>query len=142
MDKKVEIGNGVRFKYTMWDLDGKQIWDSEVPMYSVIGANDLLPIVESNLLGTHIGESKRIIVNPEDGFGPRDENLVIDIDKSAIKDEISIGNHVTTRIKDRIITAEVISISDDKVKLDMNNPLAGKGFIFEFVVVDIKTIEN
>lgn len=142
MDKKIEIGNGVRFKYSLWDLEGKQIWDSELPMYSVIGTNELLPIVESNLVGMHIGESKRIIVNPEDGFGPRDENLIIDIDRSSILGEINVADYVTTRIKNRIVTAEVVSLTDEKVKLDLNNPLAGKGFIFEVVITEIKLIEN
>ena len=142
MTKNVQKGDGVRFSYTMWDLEGKQIWESEFPMYSEIGSNALLPIVENSLIGMHIGENKRIVVNPEDGFGARDENLIIDIDKSSINGEINVGNYVTTRIKNRIVTAEVLSMTDDKVKLDLNNPLAGKGFIFEVVIVDIKLIES
>jgi FKBP-type peptidyl-prolyl cis-trans isomerase SlpA len=113
------------------------------PMKVQLGASELPPTVEMALVGMKKGESKKIRVAPDEGYGPRLKDLLHEVSLA------SFGNRIVpkpgmvlsqTMEKDGIehkVPVTVIEIKNDKVVLDYNHPLAGHHLTYELTVVGI-----
>lgn len=67
-------GKQVSLEYTLTLEDKSQI-DSNVgkePLVFTQGAHEIIPGLEKKLFGMKVGESKKIEVSPEEGYGPVD----------------------------------------------------------------------
>ncbi len=86
------------------------------------------------------GERKRITVEPEDGFGLYDEDLVLEVPKSGLPSDLQLQIGIDFEMEDdegNILPAVVIEILDDSILIDANAPLAGKRVIYEIELIDI-----
>ena len=139
---RAKTGDTVRVHYTGKYQDGS-VFDSSFerkPIEFTIGSGTLIPGFEEGVIGMGAGETKTIIVPPEEGYGPRSENLLVDVKKTdfAVDAEPSIGEQYLIRQQegnDLVVT--IAHITDDMVTLDANHPLAGKTLAFDIQVVDI-----
>ncbi|HUM19384.1 MAG TPA: FKBP-type peptidyl-prolyl cis-trans isomerase, partial [Deltaproteobacteria bacterium] len=74
-------GDKVRVNYTGKSEDG-QVFESSVglmPFMFTIGADEVIKGFEDAVIGMVPGERKTFVVEPEDGYGMYDEELVIEI---------------------------------------------------------------
>lgn len=138
----VRAGKQVSFEYTL-RLDDKLVLDSNVnaePLSYIHGLQQLMPGLENGLQGLKVGEVKKIVVQPEDGYGLIDEHAYMEAYKASIPPESlkigaiiegqdTTGNPIYPRIKE---------ITKDEVILDYNHPLAGKILYFDVKVLEIK----
>jgi FKBP-type peptidyl-prolyl cis-trans isomerase 2 len=106
------------------------------PILVCIGWNWLLAALEEELVGMKVGESKTIEVPPEKGAGPKDPKKIKLIAKTKLAkqgvrpikgEEIKFGN-------ERGVITQVLG---RRVRVDFNNPLAGKTLIFDVTVQEI-----
>jgi FKBP-type peptidyl-prolyl cis-trans isomerase 2 len=87
-----------------------------------------------------VGEKKTITVPPEQAYGPKREELVVQVEKSDLPEHVSptIGKRFRIRQSDgddfHVIVAD---ISEDTVTLDANHPLAGVTLFFDLELVEI-----
>src|SRR5208283_4056806 len=84
--KVAKSGDKVRVNYTGRSEDG-QVFESSVglmPFIFTIGAEEVIKGFEDAVIGMHPGDRKKVIVEPEDGFGLYDEDLVIEVPKSSL----------------------------------------------------------
>src|SRR5262249_41564129 len=68
----IEKGSTVQIEYTLKD-DAGTLLDSnkgQAPLTYTQGDEQLIPAVERELAGMHAGEEKKIVVKPEDAYGP------------------------------------------------------------------------
>ena len=68
----IKNGQKVSLEYTVFLEDGTEI-DSNVgedPLVFVIGSHQVFPALEQALLGLKIGETKQILLKPEDAYCP------------------------------------------------------------------------
>jgi FKBP-type peptidyl-prolyl cis-trans isomerase 2 len=104
------------------------------PVPIIVGAGFLVPGLEKALLEMSVGEKKKIDIKPEDGFGQRDAKLVRTLPKKVFRNqklEPAQGMIVDfSGTKGRIQ-----SIDAGRVRVDFNNPLAGKTLHYD---VEIK----
>ena len=138
----VRAGKLVSFEYTL-RLDDQIVLDSNVdgePLSYVHGLQQLMPGLEKGMQGLKVGESKKIVVQPEDGYGPIDEHAYMEAKKSDIpKASLKVGAIVEGRDSTgRPIYPRIKEIREDEVILDYNHPLAGKVLYFDVKVLDIK----
>ena len=73
----------VLIDYTLTDIEGKVIdkSDPSAPLAYLQGNGNLLPKLEEALEGKVQGDSLKVVLAPEDGYGTREESKVIDVPK-------------------------------------------------------------
>jgi FKBP-type peptidyl-prolyl cis-trans isomerase 2 len=139
---QVKNGDTVKMHYTGKLKSGK-VFDTSKdrqPFEFIVGSVTLVPGLEKGIIGMEIGESKTIEIPPEEAFGNRYEELVVELSKSEFPDYITpkIGQRLQLRRPDgQIITVTVIDLNEDTVTLDGNHPLAGYTLLFDIELVEI-----
>lgn len=115
----------------------------ENPMTVQIGASDLPPTVESGLIGLAEGQTVKIRVSPDEGYGPRQKNLLQTIDNPQFIEKIKprpgmlLSLKVEKEGKEHQVPATVIEVKDGEVVVDYNHPLAGHHLTYQITVLSI-----
>jgi len=113
------------------------------PMSVVIGENQLPPIVEIAITGMSAGESKKIRVPPEEGYGPRMKNLLHEVPNGVFGDGIipKPGMLLSQKVEkngiEERVPATVVEVKEHSVIIDYNHPLAGHHLTYDLTIVDI-----
>ena len=110
------------------------------PLEFQIGSQQIIPGFENNVKGMEVGETKTFTVSPEEAYGDRNEQMLVDVEREQLPPEIEPeeGMMLQVRGQDGSVSNVVVSeVSDDKVTLDANHPLAGKDLTFEVKLEDI-----
>ena len=139
---RVKDGDTVKVHYSAKLEDGTVCYTSKFrqPVELRIGSEDLLPRIENSIIDMKIGETKTIKIPPEEAYGPRREDLVVDLSKSDLPEDIDpiVGQQLKLRLHDdNQIDVTITEIEEDIVTLDANHPLAGIPLIFEVELVEI-----
>jgi FKBP-type peptidyl-prolyl cis-trans isomerase 2 len=141
----VQIGDVVKVEYIITDEEGIKLYDSSEisnkgPIKIQIGYGQVFKAFEDAIIGMELGESKEIILSPEQGFGEIDTLLFEKIPKSQFpnEEEMVIGKQIEyVGLNGMSSPARIRLIEDDHVIIDMNPPLAGK-----IIKLYIKLIET
>lgn len=144
---KIENQKFVAISYTL-TVDG-QVADQatkEAPLQFVHGIGMLLPKFEEYLVGLEAGDHYKFTLSPEEGYGVKNPNMVIDVPKPAFEINgqieeglLTIGNRIPmmTQMGQPVIGV-VVEVSDEAVKMDFNHPMADKTLNFEGEVVEVR----
>lgn len=136
----IETGKKVKFNYTL-SVDGEVVDSSEQagPFEYTHGNNEIPPGLEVELMGLKAGEKKNIVVPPEVGFGPVDENAIVEVPRSRLPEgEVQVGAVLETQTASGdVLQAELVELKDDKAVLNFNHPLAGKTLTFDVEITEI-----
>ncbi|MEO1403185.1 MAG: peptidylprolyl isomerase [Cyanobacteria bacterium J06635_1] len=136
-------GDTVLIHYT-GKLDDGSVFDSSVerdPLEFSIGAGRVIPGFESAVVGMSPGESKVETIPSEQAYGPRREEMVVQVDRTQIPEEIPLGVGVQLQMQGpqgQQVPVMVTEVSEAKVTLDANHPLAGENLTFEIQLVEIQ----
>ncbi|WP_405492110.1 peptidylprolyl isomerase [Nocardia sp. NBC_00511] len=133
----------VSIDYTLTDDDG-DVLDTSVgdePLVYLHGAENIVPGLERALEGKTTGDELVVIVEPEDGYGEYDAELVSTVALEMFEgvDEIEPGMEFHAEAPDgesQIVT--VRQVDGSEVTIDANHPLAGQRLHFKVKVVDIR----
>ena len=139
---QVTKGDLVQVHYTGKLSDGEEFDSSrgEEPLKVEIGAGQLIQGFEDGLLGMSIGESKTVIIPPDQAYGLRHEEMVRAVTLDQLPDGLEVQEGMILESSDQQghrVELRVTEIDGDKVVLDMNHPLAGETLTFDIEVVEI-----
>ena len=87
-----------------------------------------------------VGESKSVTIEPDQAYGPRHEQLVQEVPRSALPDDLeaSVGMQLQSQAPDgRVMTFVVAAVADESITVDGNHPLAGQPLTFDIELVSI-----
>lgn len=137
----IQKGKKVALEYTVFLEDGTQIDTNigEEPLMFVLGSNQVFPALESELLGLKIGDTKKIILAPEDAYGPIVKEAFREVDLDAVPPQFRFVGAVLG-VQDPaggIFPIRVHEIKKEKATLDFNHPLAGKTLKFDVKVISV-----
>lgn len=142
---KASSGDTVKVDYTGRLNDGTVFDSSEgegrEPLEFTVGSGQVIPGFDQGVQGMEVGESKTIKIPSEDAYGPHQEELVAEIDKSSFPEdmELTVGDMLHLQQPDgQAIAATVAEIKDGSVVLDANHPLAGQDLTFDVKLVKIE----
>jgi FKBP-type peptidyl-prolyl cis-trans isomerase SlyD len=124
--------------YTLRDNDGAVIDSSEgrEPLNYLHGAGNLIPGMEEGLEGKSKGAKFELKIQPEKGYGEKDENLVQKVPRSAFGgQEIQNGMRFSTN-QGGVVTVTHVGL--DSITVDANHPLAGVELNFAVEVMDVR----
>jgi peptidylprolyl isomerase len=138
----ISKGDTVKVNYTGTLQDGTKFDSSEgrEPLQFTVGAGQVIPGFDKAVTGMKIGETKTFTIPVAEAYGPRDNERVLEVERSAIPAHVKlqVGEQIYGAGPDgQPIPFEVLEVSKDKVKLDANHPLAGKDLTFEISIVSI-----
>ncbi|HEV8359763.1 MAG TPA: peptidylprolyl isomerase [Candidatus Thermoplasmatota archaeon] len=141
-DKAVEQGDTVRVHY-VGRLEDESVFDTSdgrEPLQFEAGAGDVIPGFDEGVMGMRVGETRRIVIPPEEGYGPWRPDLLAQVDRAMAGDqEVLPGMSVQVRTpEDEIMEGTITEVSEESLTLDFNHPLAGKVLTFEVTVVEIE----
>jgi peptidylprolyl isomerase len=135
-------GDNVKVHYT-GKLDDGTVFDSSVerePLEFSLGSGNVIPGFEEAIVGMAPGESKTTQIPPDQAYGPTREELVITVEKEQIPTDLSVEVGQQLQISQnngQVIPVVVTDVSDSKVTLDANHPLAGQQLTFEIELVEV-----
>ena len=140
--KQVKEGDVVKVHYTGKLVNGEQ-FDSSVgrePLEFTVGAGQMIKGFDDAMPGMNLGEKKTINIAPEDAYGPRSEEAIIEFPKENIPADMKLepGMPLTLSNQDgQPVPVIVIEVKDDIIVLDANHFLAGQELIFDIELVEI-----
>lgn len=140
--EKVEDGVVVSMEYKLTvDDEVLDSSDEAGPLQFLAGYGNIIPGLESEMLGMKIGESKEVTVQPEDGYGEFDDEAFIDVPRNEFPADFKIEEGAELQVTDEDGNhqmAFVESFDDKTVHLDFNHPLAGAVLNFYVKVITLR----
>lgn len=139
---KAKSGDKVRIHYTGKLDDGTQ-FDSSAgrePLEFDLGGGGVIPGFDSAVDGMAVGESKSVKIESEQAYGPRHEELIQDVPKSDLPDdvELSVGLQLQAQSPEgQVMRFMIAAITEEVITLDGNHPLAGQTLNFDIELVEI-----
>jgi FKBP-type peptidyl-prolyl cis-trans isomerase SlyD len=132
----------VSFKFKVSDSTGKLLEESLEPAVYLHGGYGNVPkYLETQLEGHGAGEKLQVRVEPEQGFGARDETLVRHEPRDKLPaGHITVGMQISAQREDtnEPMTFTVKKINDQTVTLDANHPFAGITLVFDVEILDVR----
>jgi FKBP-type peptidyl-prolyl cis-trans isomerase 2 len=135
-------GDKVRIHYTGKLEDGTVFGSSvgQEPLEFTIGLGNVIPGVETAIVGMAVGDKKTVTLPPAEAYGERSNDLIAQFRKSDLPNDLEakVGDRLQMRRSDgQNIVVTVTSVGDDDITIDANPPLAGRTLIFELELVEI-----
>lgn len=150
---KITANKAVSAEYELY-VDGEKEGELELmekateqqPLSFIFGLGMMLPKFEENLFGLEVGQKFDFTINTEDAYGEYDDESVLDLERAIFEidgklDEEMIyeGNVVPLMDNEgNRINAQVVTITDTHVKVDLNHPLAGETLHFKGSVLEVR----
>lgn len=133
----------VSMDYTLKNDSGEVLDTSEGkgPLRFIFGAGMIIPGLEKELMGKEAGDAIDVSVQPADGYGEYDESRIIEVGKEQFQEDsdMQVGMQVQAQDPEgHQIIFTVKSISEDKVTLDGNHPLAGQVLNFSVIIGEVR----
>lgn len=124
-------------------VDGQNIETIEAddPIEYLHGADNIVPGLETALTNKQAGDHFSITLQPADGYGDYDEELIEEMAASDFDDfdELEVGMEIEMLDEDGdIFDAVIVELKPDAVVVDFNPALAGKVLTYEVQVVDVR----
>ena len=139
---QVKQNDTVKVHYTGKLVDG-QVFDTsegKEPIEFTLGLGQLIPGFEKGLLDMKVNERKTIHIPKEEAYGEPRAELVQEVEKSQLPEEITpeVGMGLVSKTPDgQEMNLVVSEVKENTIVVDGNHPLAGKDLIFDLEVVEI-----
>lgn len=139
---QAKLGNKVKIDFT-GTLENGEIFATTKhyePLEITIGKGETFQKFEENIIGMQAGDTKKIIIEPDDGFGHRSNELIYQVKKTSLPKEIipAIGEKLHIKMEDgKELDLYITEMDDTTVTLDANYPLAGKTLAFDVELLEI-----
>jgi peptidylprolyl isomerase len=132
----------VRIHYSGTLDDGTQFDTSEGsdPLEFAVGSGMVIAGFDKAVEGMAVGESKSVKIPPEEAYGPRHDQLVQEVPKTALPDDIApaVGMQLQGKSADgQVMNLVVTDVKDEEITVDANHPLAGEELTFDIELVEI-----
>jgi FKBP-type peptidyl-prolyl cis-trans isomerase SlyD len=119
---------------------------AEQPLEFIFGVGMMLPKFEEMLYGLEAGELFEFTLETDEAYGDFIEENVIDLDRAVFEidgkfdaEMIFEGNIVPLMdTEGNRMSAAVIEVTADKVKVDLNHPLAGETLHFKGKILEVR----
>jgi len=138
----VKDGVVVSMEYTL-HVDGELLdtSDGQGPLQFLVGYGNIISGLESEMMGMKIGDSKKVVVQPADGYGEFDEEAFMNVPRDQFPGDMPLAVDTELTVRDdegQARYARIDTIEGDTVRLDFNHPLAGAELHFDVKVVALR----
>ncbi|WP_183562793.1 FKBP-type peptidyl-prolyl cis-trans isomerase [Mucilaginibacter sp. SP1R1] len=143
---KIEPQHVVSLTYDLYvDQDGTETLTEsateEQPLTFLFGAGQMLPKFEENLSSLSTGDTYEFRLSAQDAYGEYDEEAVANLPKDMFQgQEIpEIGSILPLQDNNgNRFQAQVVSVAEDSVIVDLNHPMAGQELHFKGNILNVR----
>jgi FKBP-type peptidyl-prolyl cis-trans isomerase SlyD len=143
---KIEPQHVVSLTYDLYvDQDGTEVLQEsateEQPLTFLFGAGQMLPKFEENLSALSTGDAYEFRLAAGDAYGEYDEEAVANLPKEMFQGaEIpEIGSILPLQDNNgNRFQAQVVSVAEDAVIVDLNHPMAGQELHFKGNILNVR----
>lgn len=133
----------VSLNYTLKNAAGEVLDSSEgqAPLSYIHGTQQIVPGLERELTGLTAGQSKDVVVKPEDGYGGRDLEGIFGVPRAAFPPDahLEVGqSFIGEDDEGQSVPVRVVEVTAERVMVDANHPLAGETLYFHVDVVEVR----
>ena len=139
---QVKEGDVVKVHYTGKLTNGEQ-FDSSVgrePLEFTVGAGQMIKGFDAAMPGMNVGDKKTISIAPEDGYGEKSEDAIIEFPKENVPADMKLEPGMPLTLSNQAgqpVPVIVVEVKDDVIVLDANHFLAGQDLVFDIELVEI-----
>ncbi|MGK2944609.1 MAG: FKBP-type peptidyl-prolyl cis-trans isomerase [Desulfuromonadales bacterium] len=111
------------------------------PLHFIIGRQEVIAGFEDAVEGMYQGESKTVTIPCEKAYGISKPELLEQVDRSIIDNDVELqvgGQLQITKHDGSVLYVMVREITEERVTLDANHPLADKDLTFEIKMLEVK----
>ena len=111
------------------------------PLPFEIGSGMVIKGFDEGVTGMTVGEKKTITIPADEAYGPVNPDMVIEMPKDRLPEDMEVEVGMPLVMSDpqgQQFQVVVKELSDDKIVLDANHPLAGKDLVFDLELVEIE----
>jgi len=139
---QAKSGDTVKIHYTGTLDDGTEFDSSSGrdPLEFTVGSGQVIPGFDKAVEGMNVGESKTVNIPAEDAYGPRHDQMVQEVPRTALPDDLEPEEGMALQAKGQdgqVINLTVTEVGDEAITVDGNHPLAGKALNFDIELVDV-----
>ena len=140
--QQAKSGDVVKVHYTGKLANGEQ-FDSSAgrePLEFTVGAGQMIKGFDDAMPGMNVGEKKTINIAPEEAYGPRLEEAIIEFPKENVPAEMKLEPGMSLTLSNQEgqpVPVLVVEVKDDVIILDANHFLAGQELVFDIELVEI-----
>ena len=115
----------------------------EDPLMVSLGQSEVPPSLENCLIGMQVGETRTVRLPPEEGYGPRQKELLQAINNADFHQKIQpkagmvLSLAITKDGDEHKVPATVIEVKENETIVDYNHPLAGHHLTYVVTVLAI-----
>ncbi len=141
--RQVRDGDVVLFAYTLKNDEGETLDSSKdgPPLAALMGAGNIVPGLETQLMGRAVGDAFHAEVAPADGYGvPQGPGpQAVSWDDFPEGADLAPGMPVFAQAPDGSqLVLWVVNVDESSVWLDANHPLAGATLHFDIEIVGLR----
>jgi len=139
---QVKAGDVVRVHYTGTILNGEQ-FDSSVgrePLEFTVGAGQMIKGFDAAMPGMEIGEKKTINIAPEEGYGLKNAEAIIEFPKEQVPADMKLEPGMQLTLSDQAgnpVPVVIVEVKEEVIVLDANHFLAGETLVFDVELLEI-----
>lgn len=111
------------------------------PLSFTLGEEKVIPGFEQAVEGMEPGDTKTEELSPEDAYGQRREDMVMELERDQIPEDVDpqVGQQLQLRMQNgQTVPVVITDLGEESVTIDANHPLAGKKLIFEIELLDVE----
>ena len=142
MTDKVQKNQIVTLDYTLIVEDEiLESTDDGEAIEFIQGIGQIIPGLENALYDMKVGDTKTVVIEPEDAYGIYDEESTQVAKKEELSEEIPLDVGTFLDLEDvegEILSAQITEEDEETVTLDFNHPLAGKTLTFEIKISGLR----
>lgn len=138
-----KTGDTVTINYVVRTQDGRVVGGTEEngPQTLKLGNNEIFPQIEEALTAIAVGDETSVTIESDKAFGPRRDDLVIDIPRANLPAEPAPQPGMALSAQQdngQTISLVITKVEDATITADGNHPLAGEDLTFDLNLVEIK----
>lgn len=140
---KIKNDKVVSFHYALVNAKGEVLDGSRDgnPLPYLHGHKNIVPGLESALIGHEVGDRFKVQVSPEQGYGLRDEEKVSLVDRASFADFSELEEGMVCQMEDEAGEPQFVGITkidDQEVTVDANHPFAGLELNFDVEIMEVR----
>lgn len=132
----------VGLRYSILDEEGRLVDETpaDKPWFYLHGAKECPSGLEAALVDHSVGDRVEVQLPPEQTYGVRNEDAVLELDRRNLPggDEPKVGMILSIMSPKGETELRVVGVSETRITVDANHPLAGQTLTFEVEVVEVR----
>lgn len=133
----------VSIKYRLTNNAGEVLdeADSKDPFSYLHGHQQVIPGMEQGLEGLKKGDTKKLTITPEDGYGEVNDQLKLTLKRDVFPKDFPVEEGMQFQAdlgEGRKSVFTITEVHETEVKVDGNHPLAGETLNFDIEVLEVR----